>query len=81
MKILFLVLFVFVALGFSQVKTEKLSSQDSLDISNIANQFNLIQKQLQQDELKVMADKSQLFDLQQQYNATLKAIGDKGKKK
>jgi len=77
-KILFAV-FVFTALGFSQVKTT-ISKQDSTDLATIANQFNQIQKQLQSDESRVIQEKAILYDLQNQYNAKLKAIEEKKKK-
>ena len=76
-KILFAV-FVFTALGFSQVKTT-ISKQDSTDLATIANQFNQIQKQLQSDESRVIQEKAILYDLQNQYNAKLKAIQEKKK--
>jgi len=77
-KILFIV-FVFTALGFAQTKTEPLSKQDSTDLATIANQFNQIQKQLQSDESRVIQEKAILYDLQNQYNAKLKAIEDRRK--
>jgi len=77
-KILFAV-FVLTALGFSQVKTEPLSKQDSTELATIANQFNQIQKQLQSDESRVIQEKAILYDLQNQYNAKLKAIQEKKK--
>jgi len=76
-KILFAV-FVLTALGFSQVKTT-ISKQDSTDLATIANQFNQIQKQLQSDESRVIQEKAILYDLQNQYNAKLKAIEDRRK--
>ena len=76
-KILFAV-FVLTALGFSQVKTT-ISKQDSTDLATIANQFNQQTKLLQEVQLKEMQIKSGLFDLQQQYNAKLKAIEEKKK--
>ena len=77
-KIIF-VTFLFAALGFAQVKTEPLSKQDSTDLATIVNQFNTIQKQLTNDESRVIQEKAILFDLQNQYNAKLKAIEEKKK--
>ena len=74
----FFAVFLFTALGFSQVKTA-ISKQDSTELAVIANQFNQIQKQLQNDESRVIQEKAILYDLQNQYNAKLKAIEDKRK--
>lgn len=78
-KILFIV-FLLTAFGFAQVKQAQISKQDSTELATIVNQFNEMQKQLQQDELRVMQDKSSLFDLRNSYDAKIKAISE-GKKK
>ena len=72
-KIIFVV-FIFCALGFAQVKTEPISKQDSTDLATIANQFNQQKQLLQEIQLKEMQVKSNLFDLQNEYNAKIEAI-------
>ena len=80
MKKYILIICLFITgLSFSQTKTT-ISKQDSTDLATIANQFNQIQKQLQSDESRVIQEKAILYDLQNQYNAKLKAIEEKKKK-
>lgn len=60
---------------FSQEK------QDSTELANIANQFQRVQKELQQSEARTVQCKAILFDLQNAYTEKLKAIEEKKKKK
>ncbi len=76
-KKILVVVFLFCALGFAQ--SVKLTPQDSTELATIVNQFSQMQKQLQNDESRVIQEKAILYDLQNQYNAKLKAIEEKKK--
>lgn len=72
-KITLFIIFVFCALGFAQ------SKEDTTEVINMKEQYKTLTNQLQKDELQVMNDKSQLFDLQIKYNQKITEIAEKAK--
>lgn len=72
-----LILVLFIVLLTSTIRSQE---KDSLELVKIAEQFQQVQKELQQSEARVIQCKAILFDLQNAYNEKVKAIEEKKKK-